>query len=232
MMAKANKEDCLLDLKRRILTLELAPGSALDEASLVAQFGLSRTPLREVLQRLAGEGYAQITSNRGAQVASMDITVMRTFFQTAPMIYAAIARLAAESRRKNELEALKATQLRFRKAIVDRNTIDAALANHDFHASIGAMAKNPYLAVCLHRLLVDHTRLGHTFYKPAKRADQKLIEQATEQHDAMIDAFEAQNAEQAVQLTLQHWDLSRDRIERFVHPDPLPMDMGSVAHAL
>ena len=41
----------------------------------------------------------------------------------------------------------------------------------------------------------------------------------------MIAAIEAGEAAVAVDLTLQHWDLSRDRIERFVHPDPLPNDV-------
>ena len=44
------------DLKRLILTMELDPDALLDEASLTAQYGLSRTPVREVFQRRAGGG--------------------------------------------------------------------------------------------------------------------------------------------------------------------------------
>jgi DNA-binding GntR family transcriptional regulator len=43
----------------------------------------------------------------------------------------------------------------------------------------------------------------------------------------MIDAIENQQAERAVELTLQHWALSQDRMERFVRPDPLPVDLAS-----
>ena len=51
----------------------------------------------------------------------------------------------------------------------------------------------------------------------------------------MIAAIEAHEAGLVVDLTLQHWDLSRDRMERFVRPDPLPVDIDSLkddAHAL
>ncbi|MEM7718546.1 MAG: GntR family transcriptional regulator [Pseudomonadota bacterium] len=231
-MPQKAKETAYSDLIRRILTLVLEPGSDLDEVTLSAEYGVSRTPLREVLQRLAGEGYVQLTSHRGAKVASMDVPALRTFFQTAPMIYAAIARLAAENRTSHELVNLKAVQDTFRKAIRDANATEAALANHAFHAGIGAMANNPYLSACLDRLLIDHTRLGRTFYQPRAPQDQGLIDQALAQHEEMISAFEAHNAERAVALTLEHWDLSRDRIERFVRPDPLPLDTKDAAYAL
>jgi len=55
-----------------------------------------------------------------------------------------------------------------------------------------------------------------------------LVSKASDQHDAMICAFEAQEPALAIDLTLQHWDLSRDRIERFVRPDPLPLDVISM----
>ncbi|MEL6221002.1 MAG: GntR family transcriptional regulator, partial [Pseudomonadota bacterium] len=69
-MANAPKETCFADLKRRILITDLAPGEDLDEATLSERYGISRTPLREVLQRLAGDGYVHLAANRGAKVAS------------------------------------------------------------------------------------------------------------------------------------------------------------------
>ena len=82
-MERYTKLDCLIDLRRRILSTELKPGHDLDEARLSDYYSMSRTPLREVLQRLQGEGYVVMSENRGAKVASMDIEVLRTFFQTA-----------------------------------------------------------------------------------------------------------------------------------------------------
>ena len=227
-MDRFSKEDCLEDLRRRILSTDLQPGEDLDEASLTDRYGMSRTPLREVLQRLQGEGYVEMSQNRGAKVASMDIGVLRTFFQTAPMIYANIARLACENWTGGEIDRLKEAQLSFAKAARASDAGEAALANHRFHALIGDMAQNPYLLASLARLQIDHTRMSQTFYRPAAPAETLLVLKAVEQHDAMITAIEAREGALAIDLTLQHWDLSRDRMERFVRPDPLPVDVISL----
>ena len=52
-----------------------------------------------------------------------------------------------------------------------------------------------------------------------------LVVKAVEQHDAMIAAIEGGEGALAIDLTIQHWDLSRDRMERFVRPTPLPVDV-------
>lgn len=57
-MSGSAKIQCLDDLRNRILSLDIAPGSDLDELRLCDHYGISRTPLREVLQRLAGEGFS------------------------------------------------------------------------------------------------------------------------------------------------------------------------------
>lgn len=224
-MATDKKSACLDDLRMRILTQEIAPGSDLDEAALCDRYGLSRTPMREIFQRLAGEGYLRLEQNRGPKVASMDLSVMRTFFQTAPMIYANVARLAAENRRSDEIPALKDIQDRFRAAAEAGEAGEAALLNHRFHLVIGEMAHNPYLLPSLKRMLIDHTRLSQTFYRPSSEDETDRVRKAVEQHDAMIVAIEKQEAALAVDLTIDHWNLSRDRLERFVTPDPLPIDV-------
>lgn len=224
-MPRGSKEICYEDLKLRILRMDLEPGVVLEEASLAARYALSRTPLREVLQRLAGEGYVTLAEHRGAKVASMDIAVMRTFFQTAPMIYASISRLAAENRKPAQIDALQTAQDAFANSTQAGDAAAAALANYRFHDIIGDMARNVYLAASLNRLLIDHTRLSQTFYRPKSTEDTDLIRRASAQHDALIAAIDAQDPDYAADLTLQHWDLSRGRMERFVRPDPLPLDV-------
>ena len=215
-------------MRRRILSTNLSPGYDLDEAGLSEYYSMSRTPLREVLQRLQGEGYVVMSENRGAKVASMDIDVLRTFFQTAPMVYANIARLACENRTTKELDDLKQAQISFANAVKSSDVAEAALANHQFHAIIGSMASNTYLMAALARLQIDHTRMSQTFYRPAAPAEAMLVFKAIEQHDAMIAAIEANEGALVIDLTLQHWDLSRDRMESFVRPDPLPVDIISL----
>ena len=223
-MPQSSKDKALSDLRMRILSTDIEPGADLDEARLSDTYGISRTPLREVLQKLAGDGFVLLSPNRGAKVASMDLTTMRSFFQTAPMIYASISRLAASARTEQQISDLKDIQKQFRAALSERDSGAAALANHQFHALIGEMAHNEYLSAALQRLLIDHTRMSQTFYAPASSDDLKLVTTAADQHEEMIHAIEAREAETVVQLTLDHWDLSRNRMERFVRPDPLPME--------
>jgi len=160
-------------------------------------------------------------------VRSKDMPVMRAFFQTAPMIYAAVARLAAENGAPAQIETLRESQTSFRAAAAGENPRDMAIFNHRFHETIGEMAGNPYLTPSLSRLQIDHARMSQAFYDARSKADRQRIATACDQHDAMIGAFEAREPARAVELTLDHWALSRDRIERFVQPDPLPLDPGT-----
>lgn len=223
-MRSDRKNACYEDLKRRILALEMVPAMPLDEVALSRAYELSRTPLREVFQRLAGEGYISLEANRGATVASMDFDVMRSFFQTAPLVYCAVARLAAENATPTQVTALRETQDRFRRAVARKAFSDMSSLNHAFHETVGEMSGSIYLLPSLNRLLIDHTRMSHRFYRPRLETGKRRVKLACDQHDAMILAFEARDADRAASLTLDHWELSRSEIEKYVQPDPLPMD--------
>jgi DNA-binding GntR family transcriptional regulator len=220
------KQACQDALIHRILTLDIQPGSTLDETLLSEEYGLSRTPLREVFQKLAGDGYLAQIENRGTKVSSMDLASMRDFFQSAPMIYAAVARLAAENANHQQIQELKQVQSLFRRAGEESEAQEMAMQNHQFHRIIGEMAGNPYLTPSLNRLLIDHTRMSQMFYKPINSKERLLVWEACDQHDGMIEAIENNDPGTIVNLTIEHWELSRDRIEKFVRPDPLDVDIG------
>ena len=226
-MLAVDKQAIYDDLKKQILTLRLEPGSALDEARLCAHYEVSRTPLREILRGLAAEGCVDIINNRGAYVSSMSHKVMRDFFVTAPMIYSAIGRLAAENARPAQVGEMREIQKKFRAAIDKGSSEDMAYWNQCFHALMGEMADNPYLKPSYERLLIDHARISQTFYRPR---DPRLVERmyvALEHHDRMIDAIEAGDSQAVVELIVEHWELSRDLIEYFVKPDPLAFEMAA-----
>lgn len=225
-MIVTKKQTCQESLIHRILTLDIQPGSTLDETILSEEYGLSRTPLREVFQKMAGDGYLVQNENRGTKVSSMDLTSMRNFFQSAPMIYASVARLAAENATRQQIDELKSVQINFRRAGEESESQEMAMYNHRFHHIIGEMAGSPYLSPSLNRLLIDHARMSQMFYKPINSKERLLVWEACEQHDGMIEAIENKDPTSIVKLTIEHWELSRDRIEKFVRPDPLDMDIG------
>jgi len=214
------------DLKRAILTLERKPGSALEETELCDIFGLSRTPLREVLQQLAGEGYVTLQLNRGARVSDMSHYTLRDFFLAAPLIYSAILRLAAQNASPRQIEELKAAQEDFRAAMASGDVTARALTNDRFHRITGLMAGNSYLLASLDRLLIDHTRIGMTFFRQKSGTKDDRLSLACRQHDDMITAIEQGDEEKAAALALDHWALSRDQIELFVMPAGLEAPLG------
>jgi len=220
------KEDLYADLKRRILTLELDPGSSLDEARLSEEYQISRTPLRDVFRQLAGEGYVEIVSNRGASVAAMNHKTLRNFFMTAPMLYATIGRLAAENAQSRQVEQLRAAQHEFRDAMIKSDAEGMVFWNDRFHSLMGEMADNIYLLPSYARLLIDHARISQTFYRPRQNHEADNLELAASQHDAMIEAIAAGDAERMVALISEHWALSRRNMEKYVYPDPLPLEGG------
>lgn len=223
-----DKQSIYNDLKKRILTLELEPGEALDEASLSEHYRISRTPLREILRGLAGEGCVEIINNRGAYVSSMSHKVLRDFFVTAPMIYSAIGRLAAQNARSRQIDDMRAIQKKFRSAIEAGDSADMVYWNQCFHALMGEMADNPYLKPSYDRLLIDHARISQTFYRPRDAEMESRMYSALEHHDEMIAAIEAGDSQRVVDMIVEHWELSRDLIEYFVKPDPLAFDMTAV----
>lgn len=222
-----NKERLHEDLKRRILTLDLEPGSSLDESKLSARYGLSRTPVRDVLRLLTGEGYLCIEENRGAFVAPMNHKTLRDFFITAPPIYASIAALAAENHKPSQLADLKQAQVEFHRATTCGDPEPMAYHNNQFHLIMGEMADNQYLWPSLQRLLIDHSRIAQTFYRPRNKLMQQRMELACQHHEQFITALENRDPQTARTLAYDHWQLSRDHLELFVRPDPLDIDIST-----
>lgn len=218
---KSGKTRLFEDLKRQILVMELDPGEDLDEASLSERYGLSRTPVREIFQRLAGEGYVDIRENRGARVTPMNYATLRNFFLVAPMIYAAIGRLAVHNFKPKQLSELKDTQERFRAASEGRDALSMVLENNRFHEIIGEMSGNVYLQPSLNRLLIDHARIGHTFFRPRNDDMVKRLQLAVEHHDGFIASIAEHNEDGVVDLVFEHWELSRENMELFIAPQGL-----------
>jgi len=86
------------------------------------------------------------------------------------------------------------------------------------------MAANPYLQPSLGRLLIDHCRIGHTFYRPKSDDMEHRLQLAADHHDAFIAAIEAHDEQAVVDLVFEHWELSRENMEIFIAPQGLKAD--------
>lgn len=229
-MTSINKDTLYSSLKKRILTLDLEPGRDLDEVKISIEYGLSRTPVREVFRRLAGEGYIDIINNRGASVSSMNHKTLRDFYLVAPLIYSTIGRLAVMNATDEQIKDLKDAQKKFKQAVKSNNPDKMAFYNDCFHAVTGEMADNKYIQPSLQRLLIDHARIAQTFYRPKDSKMKQYLDKAVQQHDQIILAIENDQPEDAADVSLKHWELSRKRMEMFVIPDALPFEQDLVSN--
>lgn len=208
-------------LKRQILTLELQPDHDLDEVQLSEEYGISRTPVRDVLRRLAGEGYVEIRENRGARVIPMNHVTLRDFFLVAPLIYEAVGRLAVQNFRPGQMDQLRTCQERFRAAAETGDAEAMVVENNAFHATIGSMAHSAFLEPSLNKLLIDHARIGHTFFRPRNDTMRSNLVTACDHHDRFISAISEREEAAVVQLVREHWELSRRDMEMFIAPKGL-----------
>ncbi|MBY5850865.1 GntR family transcriptional regulator (plasmid) [Rhizobium ruizarguesonis] len=216
------KVNLSLTLRRRILTMELAPGAVLDEVALSEEFGLSRPPVRELMRQMAGEGYIELEANRAARVSSMSYQSLHDFFLLAPMIYITANKLAAENGTRGQLDLLKQMQQSFRKAVDNCDVEGRVFYNDQFHRQIGEMAHNVYLVPSLRRLQIDHARIGKVFYKhPNTPRMQEELELATQQHDEMIEAIGKRDPDAAGELARLHLELSRRNMAMYAAPEGL-----------
>ncbi|CAB3788005.1 hypothetical protein LMG28688_02602 [Paraburkholderia caffeinitolerans] len=214
-------------LRRRIVSLELPPGAVVDELALCDEFGLSRPPVRELMRQMAAEGYIELEANRAARVSSMNYQSLRSFFLAAPLIYVATTQLAAANATPADIAKLREIQKRFRQAIEEHDVENRVFHNDQFHLEIGRMAHNEYLMPSLRRLLIDHARLGKTFYRyPATDNMQHEMNQAANQHDEIIDAIERRDTERAADLVKAHWELSRRHMTDYAIPEGLEVPLS------
>jgi DNA-binding GntR family transcriptional regulator len=208
-------------LKRQILTLELSPDHDLDEATLSEEYGISRTPVREVLRQLAGEGFVDIRENRGARVIPMNHATLRDFFLVAPMIYEAVGRLAVQNFTAAQMAQLQECQDRFRTAVQKRHPEVMVVENNRFHAIVGEMSGSTFLKPSLSKLLIDHARIGHTFFRPSNEEMEADLAKSCQHHDEIIQAIARRDEVAVVHLTFEHWELSRVNMEMFIAPSRL-----------
>src|SRR5690349_12681721 len=100
-------QQAYLNLKERIVSLALAPGSTIREADLQEQLGVGRTPLRDALQRLAHDGLLRIYPRRAIVVPKLGLAEVRELFEVRMALEPAAAALAAERLTEPEVDSLR-----------------------------------------------------------------------------------------------------------------------------
>jgi DNA-binding GntR family transcriptional regulator len=131
-------------LKEKVVTVTLPPGSVIDEISLMAELGLGRTPIREAIKRLQSENLVVVTPRRGMYVADIAITDLVQIHEVRIEVEANCARLAAKRFTSQQLQRL--SELIHEEKKDDQYDIHELIRlDRQFHALIAHAASNKYL---------------------------------------------------------------------------------------
>jgi DNA-binding GntR family transcriptional regulator len=186
-------------LRKMIVDGELAPGSMIDEKALCAQFGTSRTPLREALKVLATEGLIELLPRRGAIVAEISVKDMREKFALVRVLEAYAARTICVSATKEQINDLVALH---REVIAAHKRHDAQEyfdLNERFHKEVVALTGNKTLAD-VHSSLVGHLRRARFAVLSAHPEVPKFVKH----HDRIVKAILNRRGDEAAEGFLVH----------------------------
>jgi DNA-binding GntR family transcriptional regulator len=149
-------------IEEEIVTGILFPGDKLDEMSLANRFGVSRTPIREALLKLAAGGLIELRPNRGAIVSAPNLTQLLEMFDVMAELEAMCGRLAARRLVPEDEKQLR-TALDACRLVTESGDPDAYYyENEQFHRAIYTASGNSFLieqAITLHRRLAPFRRL-------------------------------------------------------------------------
>ncbi|WP_367307505.1 GntR family transcriptional regulator [Demequina lignilytica] len=203
-------------LRDEILDGTLAPGAPLAEIEQSARLGVSRTPLREALSRLQGDGLVAARGARGLEVAGLTLDDVRELFEIREALEAKAARLAALRRDRGVFEVLREEVREAGERLAteaSRDDFYAQTARMD--AAIDGAAANPYLLSALRGVRVHVARI-----RRLSSDDSARLRSATQEHLMILDAIIEGSETMAAYATELHLHRSLANILATMRQDP------------
>jgi DNA-binding GntR family transcriptional regulator len=199
-------------LELEILKGQRKPGDRLDERQLAEQFGMSRTPVREALQRLAASGLVVSRGRQGLQVAQLSIADLLDAFSVAAEMEALASAQAARRIRPDQQRRLEAAHQACSVAAQARDADGFYEANLEFHETISAASHNRILQDELRRLTVKISPYRRTItFQPGR------MESSIPEHDQIMVAISRGDATQAGQIMRSHVTLLGEGLSDLLH---------------
>jgi DNA-binding GntR family transcriptional regulator len=164
-------------LKLEIVQGRLPGGERLAEENIAATLGVSRTPVREAVQRLAQDGFVELIPNKGARVRSLSSQEIIQTYAVREVLEGLAARLAAEHRDAHDLDQLIKTLAQLECLPSDDYAAQTA-ADLEFHAAIASAGKNAVLQDTL-RGLRDTIARAKLLTRKTNQASETKLEHHT-----------------------------------------------------
>jgi DNA-binding GntR family transcriptional regulator len=186
-------------IKERIITLDLPPAALVDEAKLMADLGLGRTPIREALQRLALENLVVILPRRGTIVADLNMSDLQKIFEIRVDLELLAVRLAAERATPAQIAAMEALFAGADELLRCGSNRELIRLDHEAHRLLAQSAHNEFLEETLERLYNHVLRLWYVSLHRVQR-----LREAIEEHREIIALVEAGDGEGAARIMRAH----------------------------
>ncbi len=181
---------------------DLAPGARLGEVELAERLGVSRTPVREALSRLASEGLVELVPNRGARVATWTVAELEGVFDLRSVLEPQLTAHAVPNARTadvDELDALARQMAEVGRPGPDQDLDALVPLNRAFHDRLVALAGHPALAAALaaaiHPPIVRRNFLTY---------DEESLRRSLAHHAEMVAALRAGDPEWARAVMTSH----------------------------
>jgi DNA-binding GntR family transcriptional regulator len=202
------------ELRRLILNLELEPGLAVSEATLMKQYNWGRTPLREACQRLTEQALLQMVPRQGVVIMPLNVFDFVEVMDAMSMVIGVAAALACKRLNDEQLDQLDELVAKGEAAAVSGDHIRVSELDSEFHRALADATGNRYLRDYLVHLQRVASRFNIATWKRDQDASPSL-----EEHHQLMAFLRQRDAVKAKAAMLEHIENARYRV------------MGSAEHA-
>jgi DNA-binding GntR family transcriptional regulator len=143
-MSQTNAEQAYQEIKQRIITTELSPGSVINEAEMMEELGFGRTPVREALKKLQSDDLVVVKPRRGIFVSELAITDLSQIFEVRIELESLAARIATQRITESQLEQLSQLADLYQSS-ADSSREEMIELDGKFHALIREATQNRFL---------------------------------------------------------------------------------------
>jgi DNA-binding GntR family transcriptional regulator len=204
-------DDAYDELKRLIVTLQIAPGEPLNERTMMTTMDVGRTPLREAIQRLTMEQLVTSLPRRGYFVRELSISELNEMIAARHIVEPAVTRLAVPNLTPADIAALRDLVVVTRDELVSNNHETGMYHDLEFHRTIANACGNRYLAAVAIQI---NTRLLRYWYVSFSMLEYGKPTFA--HHDHLLDVFETGDIDAVETAMHDHIEIFRDRMRQII----------------
>lgn len=196
---KPLREHVYDQLKRRILTGQIKPGTRMMEIDLAADLGVSRTPVREAIRELSKEGLVSIEPRRGAYASEISVKDMIDTLTVRENLDALAAYLASSRITKSEEKKLLELTDKYAAAIESGDMDTMIRADEAFHKRVARLSGNKTLYQVVRTVQTQVLRFRYLYYE-----DLANYKNMPAEHREIIEALVSGDSEHAREVAFTH----------------------------